>query len=189
MDEVKSAKPRRYKSLAVGRASNIPFLGRTKFFARAQKAAVAGSTPESETEAIFPKLSAFLDQNPIWIWDYIKDAFRSKFSEYPTYASDGKDGVYVVRAADGGSKIRISLAGDWGTGTAVAEEISVLMSGPKPDYTIHLGDIYFVGDLQETDENFLGRSVPGPPGEPQVLYRPLAHRRDGELVPQPDLGL
>jgi Calcineurin-like phosphoesterase len=54
----------------------------------------------------------------------------------------------------------IALAGDWGTGSDEAARIATEMlndheSGP-PDFTIHLGDVYYVGDSRELEENCLG---------------------------------
>lgn len=51
-------------------------------------------------------------------------------------------------------EIRIALAGDWATGTDEAHTISELIKAFKPHYTIHLGDVYYVGDPNEVDENF-----------------------------------
>jgi hypothetical protein len=108
----------------------------------------------------YPKLSAFFSSKlwP-WIWNYVKGMFRGKYKPYPTYASDGKDGVYALRAGNNGDVIKISVAGDWGTGTFEAFEVADKMNASKPDYTIHLGDVYYVGDDQEVQENFLGENA------------------------------
>ena len=50
----------------------------------------------------------------------------------------------------------ISIASDWGTGTQEAAQVAESMAAGVPDYTIHLGDIYYVGDDTEVRENFLG---------------------------------
>lgn len=108
----------------------------------------------------FPKLSAFFSSN-LWPWirDYVKGMFTGKYKPYPAYAADGKEGVYAAPAKDGGSVIKISILGDWGTGTFEASEIAARMTGFDPDYMIHLGDVYYVGDDQEVQENFLGNPV------------------------------
>jgi hypothetical protein len=107
----------------------------------------------------YPLLSAFFNQNPKWIWTYLKGVFDGK-QPYPSYALDGKDGVYALRAKDNGGVIRISISGDWGTGTFEAAEVAKQMGEFLPDYTIHLGDVYYVGDDPEVEENFLGNRVP-----------------------------
>jgi hypothetical protein len=55
---------------------------------------------------------------------------------------------------------RIAVAGDWGTGTDEAFEVAERMKAFAPHYTVHLGDIYYVGDACETNENFLGVQDP-----------------------------
>jgi hypothetical protein len=52
--------------------------------------------------------------------------------------------------------VRFGVAGDWGTGTDEAFVAGRGLSHPLPDYTIHLGDVYFIGDKAEIDTNFLG---------------------------------
>jgi len=51
----------------------------------------------------------------------------------------------------------MALAGDWGTGTDEAARIADHMKKSDPDYTIHLGDIYYVGSQESIDENCRGR--------------------------------
>jgi hypothetical protein len=152
------APPHKFKTAAIARRSNIPFLGRTRFMANLQQKAtqLAPSTN-------FPLLSAFTPWNlwP-WVWSYVKDMFHGKYKPYPTYASDGQDGVYPLTAADGGNTVRISIVGDWGTGTREAYDVGQLVQNKyAPDYTIHLGDVYYVGDDPEVQENFLGNSIGG----------------------------
>ena len=61
---------------------------------------------------------------------------------------------------------RIALAGDWGTGTDEAFHVASHMRAFRPHYTIHLGDVYYVGDPAEVGANFLG--VPNP----RLPYKP-----------------
>ncbi|MBV9761185.1 MAG: hypothetical protein JO340_11525 [Acidobacteriaceae bacterium] len=46
-----------------------------------------------------------------------------------------------------------TIAGDWGTGTQEADTIAGLIANKDSDYTIHLGDVYYVGDDDEIQEN------------------------------------
>jgi hypothetical protein len=144
-----------FKPLTVAKPSNIPVLGRTRLMAHIQQAAVP-LAPSTN----YPKLSAFLPKN-LWPWisNYLKSAFRGKYKPYPSYPADGASGVYALRAKDGGNTIKISLVGDWGTGTYEAWEIAKAMAAFVPDYTIHLGDVYYVGDDEEVKENFLGTAA------------------------------
>ena len=58
----------------------------------------------------------------------------------------------------------LSLVGDWATGTDEAQKVADCVHQFKPDYSIHLGDVYFVGDECEIKENFLGeKTSPYPP--------------------------
>src|ERR1019366_1984772 len=56
-------------------------------------------------------------------------------------------------------RVKISLAGDWGTGTDEARIVAAAMEPSEPDFTIHLGDVYYVGDNNEVRENFLGEKT------------------------------
>ena len=109
----------------------------------------------------FPRLAAFLPQNVLpWVWNYLKFAFTRKF-RFPSYGQNGNRGVYRLLPSTPSAPIRIAIAGDWGTGTDEAYIIATLMChgqpGSMPDFTIHLGDIYYVGDEDEINENCLGQ--------------------------------
>jgi hypothetical protein len=73
-------------------------------------------------------------------------------------------------SADGGSDpdspIRVSIAGDWGSGTLEAAKVAERIEAFKPHYTIHLGDIYYVGDREEVNENCLGKAESTKPIQP-----------------------
>ena len=61
---------------------------------------------------------------------------------------------------DDGAPVTLSLAADWGTGTQESCEVAQHMIEPMPDFTIHLGDVYYVGGASEFGENVLG--IPNP---------------------------
>lgn len=61
------------------------------------------------------------------------------------------NGMYAV-----GANARLSVLGDWGTGTDEAQMVAARAQEFHPDFTIHLGDVYYVGDKTEIDEHFLG---------------------------------
>jgi hypothetical protein len=142
----------RFKSLSLAKSSNVPLLGRTRLMAHLQQVAVPFAPSTN-----YPKLSAFFSSKlwP-WIWNYLKSMFRGRYKPYPTYASNGSDGVYTLRSGNNSDSIKIAIAGDWGTGTFEAFEVAGQISNVSPDYTIHLGDVYYVGDDREVQENFLG---------------------------------
>lgn len=108
-----------------------------------------------------PRLKAFLSAN-IWPWisSYLKYVFEHKFP-FPTYPAGANNGIYRINPAAGADAIRIAIAGDWGTGTDEAHIIARLMEDTKPDFTIHLGDVYYVGDAGEIAENCFGERAHG----------------------------
>jgi hypothetical protein len=69
-----------------------------------------------------------------------------------------QNAVYDLLDENGADSVRISVAGDWGTGTDEAEAVANQMIAFKPHYTIHIGDVYYVGDPPEVNENCLGIS-------------------------------
>jgi hypothetical protein len=106
----------------------------------------------------YPILAAFSPAKLCrWIWAYLSHRIgrRHPFKTYP--ASDADQGVYKL---DDDGEVRIALAGDWGTGTDEAACIAKLIDVFDPHYSIHLGDVYYVGDRDEVDENFLGIKNP-----------------------------
>ena len=102
----------------------------------------------------FPPLTQFLSKNLLpYITSYLKFVFTPRYP-FATYGA-GQDGVYPV------PDTTIAIAGDWGSGTEEAEQIASLMEQGAPDLTIHLGDVYFVGDEPEIEENCLGLATGG----------------------------
>jgi hypothetical protein len=118
--------------------------------------------PRVKTAALkpprYPLLAAFSPQRIFeWAREYLKYRIgrRHPFQVYAP--SDRDQGVYTL---EGGGEIRIAMAGDWATGTDEAECVAKLMETFEPHYSIHLGDVYYVGGPVETDENFLGIKNP-----------------------------
>ncbi|HEX3860404.1 MAG TPA: metallophosphoesterase [Stellaceae bacterium] len=102
-----------------------------------------------------PLLAAFTPVHHVkWLVEYLihRIGRRHPFQDYRGAGSD--NGVY--RLEGDGDEVRVALAGDWGSGTDEAHEIAQLIDRFEPHYTIHLGDVYFVGDPNEVAENFLG---------------------------------
>jgi len=56
--------------------------------------------------------------------------------------------------------VRVSIAGDWGTGTNEAQCVARQMVKFQPHFTIHIGDVYYVGDPPSVNENCLGIKNP-----------------------------
>jgi hypothetical protein len=49
----------------------------------------------------------------------------------------------------------IAIVGDWGAGNIPANKVANAVKQQKPDYTIHLGDVYYAGTPKEEEDNFL----------------------------------
>ncbi len=108
-----------------------------------------------------PKLADYLRiQVGRWVFHYLKSRFgkRHAFNQYD-YAA-GHTGVYRLEGRSPrqpqppAAEIRISLVADWGTGTAESQQVADALASFRPHYTIHLGDVYYVGTRQEVEENF-----------------------------------
>ncbi len=103
----------------------------------------------------YDPISAFLPTRLLqWIpriaryWFHKRHPFRD-------YASKERgSGIYPIE-----DRVKISLAGDWGTGTDEAQKVANAIAKAEPDFTIHLGDVYYVGDSNEVRENFLGEQT------------------------------
>lgn len=113
------------------------------------------------------------DSSDIWPWitNWIKETYltdvaslfvpadkKHSFSSYPPIGEQGHYDLSGMLEPDG--SIRFALAGDWGTGTDVSQQIadSMVAGNPKPEFTIHLGDIYYVGTEDEVKENCFGQT-------------------------------
>ena len=98
-----------------------------------------------------------------WTYHYFKSRFgpRHEFKDYD-YAS-GQTGIHRLDGSEAtpgqpdDSDTRVSLVADWATGTAESQKVADAVAKFNPHYTIHLGDVYYVGTKQEVQENFFSR--------------------------------
>ena len=128
----------------------MPLLGRTAFASRLQRVASQTAPPGSK----FPNLIAFLR---FWKWlvPYLRDCIHTD-APYQTY-SEGKTGIFDIASRPEVGPLRIAVAADWGTGTLEAETVAKNMKTSSPHYTLHLGDVYYMGEADEVEENCLGK--------------------------------
>jgi microsomal dipeptidase-like Zn-dependent dipeptidase len=106
----------------------------------------------------FPSLSYFSAKAWLmFVRTYVRGAFLRSF-DFPT-DTDPFQSIYPLSSGAGAQKATIAMAGDWATGTNEALAVTELMAPKeaKPDYTIHLGDIYYVGDQASVEETCLGK--------------------------------
>ena len=94
--------------------------------------------------------------NRIWAWlyYYIDSRFGRNYP-YQTYQG-GETGIYQL----GDGPATIALTADWATNTPESVQVAACMGDNNPDYTIHLGDTYYVGAPPEILQNFV---TPGSP--------------------------
>lgn len=98
-----------------------------------------------------------------WAWNYLKFVFRFRH-RFPTYqqlerqwrkrsprdpGEQPPNGIIRLQGA------AVALAGDWGSGTWSAYQVAKSIICLQPDYTIHLGDVYYSGTENEFAEYFL----------------------------------
>lgn len=91
-----------------------------------------------------------------WFREYGKHVLQGRYP-LPSYTKSGNKCVYPLKAAKQGGPVLVSLTGDWGTGTEEAEDVIEGMKADHPDFTIHLGDVYYIGDELSIKENCLGK--------------------------------
>jgi Calcineurin-like phosphoesterase len=114
---------------------------------------------------VYEKLKSFLNVQFVRRGLKFLRVFLSPRRKFPDYKySDGDTGVFplandVEPNARTSGEVRLGLAGDWGTGTDEAEAVAEQMADFKPHYTIHLGDVYYMGDFAEVNEHCLNTRV------------------------------
>ncbi|MDQ3020801.1 MAG: metallophosphoesterase [Bacteroidota bacterium] len=93
-----------------------------------------------------------------WAYHYFRSRFGAK-NEFLNYTSTEDNGVYKLEKTSSEDKagISIALVSDWATDTDQSNKIASLVQDREPDYSIHLGDTYFVGMKIEMDISFLSK--------------------------------
>ena len=93
-----------------------------------------------------------------WIYHYFKSRFGKK-CPYPSYHYP-ETGIHNIENA--GEVITIGITSDWATDTPDSFRIAEQIGSHDPDFTIHVGDTYYVGAPPEINSNFIH------PGSPWV---------------------
>lgn len=83
-----------------------------------------------------------------WLYYYITSRFGPNY-KYTTY-SGADTGIYPL----GDEPVSITLTADWATNTPESAAVAESMAKHDPNYTIHLGDTYYVGAPPEIKANF-----------------------------------
>ncbi len=108
-----------------------------------------------ETSSVTNVISEFFKTNLFgFAWHYLKSRFGPRHP-YQAYPRNGDTGIYKLQSSiPSREEISIALLSDWASDTAESDKVAHLVSRYAPDYTIHMGDIYFVGTPKEVEENF-----------------------------------
>jgi len=125
-------------------------LPRSAALSQLRQAAEATSPPNYPPEALFAP-AALVN----WARTYLAYVFHKKHY-FPEYTASPCSAMYDLADEGGGHRVRMSIAGDWGTGTSEAQCVARQMVKFQPHFTIHIGDVYYVGDPPSVNENCLG---------------------------------
>jgi predicted phosphodiesterase len=90
-----------------------------------------------------------------WFYHYFKSRFGRKFP-YQSYSLPDT-GVHKIPE---GKEITIGITSDWATDTADSFAIAEEITKHNPEYTIHVGDTYYVGAPHEIASNFVEHGSP-----------------------------
>ncbi len=96
-------------------------------------------------------MNGLIGENKLsWVFKNICNLGNSHYTPYPTYTGQG-DGIFEIQK-DGNELTTIALLSDWASDTAESQHIAAQVG--TNDYSIHLGDTYYVGNEKEIASNF-----------------------------------
>jgi hypothetical protein len=90
----------------------------------------------------------------VWNWALktLATEWTTQFAPYPTYNDpETNNGIFEIQKASD-QQVSIAILGDWASDTADSQLIA--QQAGIQDYSIHLGDTYFVGSESEIKANF-----------------------------------
>jgi Calcineurin-like phosphoesterase len=96
---------------------------------------------------------------PAALWAFLRNYLAyvlRKKHDFPPHTASPQGAIYDLLDEKGADTVKIALVGDWGTGTEEAERVAEQMKKFNPHFTIHIGDVYYIGDPPEINENCLG---------------------------------
>lgn len=109
------------------------------------------------------KLTDFLWLNIFgFAYHYLKSRFGPRHP-YQFYPAGEDTGVFKMKVEN--ETTHIALLSDWASDTPESDRIGAVVASHKPDYSIHLGDVYFVGAPSEVHENFISPKASWPRGK------------------------
>lgn len=114
------------------------------------------NTKEPVIKAGFKLSDLFSKRIILWFKYYVQSRF-GKVHPYLSYDATGENGIYTLKKGEMSANdyTSIAITADWATDTVESDTIAKRMHRHNPDYTIHLGDTYFVGEPKEIKSNFI----------------------------------
>jgi len=97
-------------------------------------------------------MHGLVDENRLkWIWKNLGHLGNTHY-QYQRYSKpEINNGIFKIDN-DAGQETTIALLSDWATDTLESRNIATLVG--QTDYSIHLGDTYYVGNSDEIGRNF-----------------------------------
>lgn len=109
------------------------------------------------------KLTDFLWLNIFgFAYHYLKSRFGPRHA-YQYYPVGEETGIFKMPLEN--QTTQIALLSDWASDTPESDKIGAIAAAHKPDFSIHLGDIYFVGAPSEVHDNFISPKASWPRGK------------------------
>lgn len=142
--------------------NDLKNLPRSAALSRLQRASEVVAPPNHPPESRFSP-SALWE----WVRNYLAYVFHKKH-EFPEATKSPQRAIYDLLDENGQDRVRVALAGDWGTGTDEAEAVAMHIQEFSPHFSIHIGDVYYVGDPPEVNENCLGVKNPNNNYDPVI---------------------
>jgi len=91
------------------------------------------------------------ENTTVWVFKNFTNALKYRRCSIPKPEPD-YNGIFTIENDE--EPVVIGLLSDWATATCDAEKIAGQMGSHDPQYTIHLGDTYYVGNEVEINANF-----------------------------------
>ena len=140
---------------------------------RRDRGGLEDSPPVPDDMILYPEIPILPDNHRFepkkdtlgWIVNtgvrFVRHTFKKNPERAPFPAHDQHPSGFIYemqdrqgRAVEPEQTIRVALFSDFGTGLYHSRYIARLIAAEKPDYAIHLGDVYYAGRAAEFTERF-----------------------------------
>jgi len=87
-----------------------------------------------------------------WLKRNLRNIWKSHYKPYPVYSDPANNNGIFTIPKQPGEPVTVALISDWASDTSESQLIA--QQAGTNDYSVHLGDTYYVGNTQEIAENF-----------------------------------